>query len=76
MKILNLLLVILLLVGCSDSSLWKAKAEYVCHNDGGLYGYTRLGDGVAMCQNGKMYEELIAVVIEDSQYYPNKQGKE
>ena len=61
-----------LLQGCTDSPLDKARQDYACRNNGGVYTYANNALTQLSCRSGyRPNEEEYRGIIIPEEYYPN-----
>ncbi len=77
-KILMGLVLATLATGCTPATkLNRAKAEYLCKDDGGLYSFDDFSEYPVKCANGVMFsrDTLAAAIIQDERFLPKSKGE-
>lgn len=72
-KIITALLVAVSVSGCA-SRMYRAKAEFLCRDDGGFYVMYIGAKKGCECRSGRFFtkKEIDEVIIDDPEYYLGK----
>ncbi|AGM46860.1 hypothetical protein AD45P2_00205 [Alteromonas phage vB_AmaP_AD45-P2] len=73
MKVLVTLLSLALLAACTPrTGLNKAKGEYLCRNNGGIYFFYSFSEYPVVCNDGTAFtiKQLETIIIKDPEYLP------
>lgn len=72
MKIRAILLVFI--AGCSPTAMDKAKQDFSCKDNGGVYSYSKISVDAAICNDGSVIYNWKGVRL-TKDFYPNAEVK-